>query len=61
MTELAFAEIEFNANLAAPRSAGSDAENFDELSMPAKNKTHNQQNQLTFTCGVRKHPTPSFC
>nr|WP_321974351.1 hypothetical protein [uncultured Tolumonas sp.] len=47
MAELAFAEIEFNANLAVPRSAGSDVENFDKLSTPAKNKTHNQQNQLT--------------
>ncbi|WP_316674997.1 hypothetical protein [uncultured Tolumonas sp.] len=47
MAELAFVEIEFNANLAVPRSAGSGAENFDKLSMPAKNKTHNQQNQLT--------------
>ena len=52
MAELAFAEIEFNANLAVPRSAGSGVENFDKLSTPAKNKTHNQQNQLTSNCGA---------
>ncbi len=54
MAELAFTETEFNTNLAVPRSAGSGVENFDKLSTPAKNKTHNQQNQLTLTYGAAR-------